>query len=453
MTAYIDVDIYDTSVKAVIDTAAMVTLMNDSLFRRIFGERDCSSKCILHGIGNDPVTGHLIDNIPISIGQFTYTHRVCIAPIKEDCILGLDFLKEYDAVVDLARNNLLLHDQVIPLELTGDISAPVTVSVTRQVVIQPNTGGYIEVKLDGPMEGEFVVAPPPWKDCLFSSVYGTGSTVTLQVVNNTTNYVKFKKGAMIGIAEPAQSLHYCYHTEALDGGILDSDAELVLPEYLTDMYNFNCTDLTDSEKSQFKRLLVEFQTIFSKSDFDLGCLSGVEHKIITTDDFPVNEKFRRTPLVYQQQEKEYIDKLLEQGVIEPSCSEWSSAPVLVRKKTGELRYCIDYRALNDKTVKDKFNIPLIEDCLDSLQGKKLFSSLDLSSGFYQIPLEEASCDKTSFQTRYGTYRWTKLPMGLTNSPATFQRAMNLVLRGLTWEEVIVYHFCHVYRFPGDDRLS
>ncbi|MCG7878513.1 MAG: RNase H-like domain-containing protein, partial [Candidatus Thiodiazotropha endolucinida] len=129
---------------------------------------------------------------------------------------------------------------------------------------------------------------------------------------------------------------------------------------------------------------------------------------------------------------------MKQGVIEQSVSEWSAAPVLVSKKSGELRYCIDYRALNSKTYKDNYNIPLIEDCLDSLYGKRLFCLLDLSSGYYQIPLDPNSKRKTSFSTRFGSFQWTRLPMGLCTAPATFQRAMQLVLRGLQWEEVIVY---------------
>ena len=189
---------------------------------------------------------------------------------------------------------------------------------------------------------------------------------------------------------------------------------------------------------QFQNLILEFSDIFSKDDFDLGCLSGVEHSIKTHDEIPIAEKFRRTPLQFQKQKQEYIEQLLKQGVIEPSVSEWSAAPVLVRKKTGELRYCIDYRALNAKTYKDNYSVPLIEDCLDSLYGQKMFCVLDLCAGYFQIPLNSNSKHKTSFSTRFGSFQWSRLPMGLCTAPATFQRVMQMVLRGLQWEEVIVY---------------
>ena len=149
------------------------------------------------------------------------------------------------------------------------------------------------------------------------------------------------------------------------------------------MFFDNISELSDEQKLKFKNLICEFAYIFSQDDFDLGCLkSGVEHKIQTLNEIPVNEKFQRTPLQFQKQEQENIEKLLKQGVIEPSVS---APPVLVRKKTGELRYCIDYRALNAKTYKDNYSLPLIEDCLDSLYGKRVFCVLDLCSGHFQIP--------------------------------------------------------------------
>ena len=122
-----------------------------------------------------------------------------------------------------------------------------------------------------------------------------------------------------------------------------------LPENLKKMYEDNILELLSEEKQQFKNVLIEFSDVSSKNDFDLECLSGVEHNINTYDEILHAEKFRRVPLQFQNAEQEYIEKLLQQGLIYPSVSEWSAASVIVRKKTGELRYCIDYRALNSKT--------------------------------------------------------------------------------------------------------
>ena len=297
------------------------------------------------------------------------------------------------------------------------------------------------------MDCPFIFEPAPPDRVLLSHLRVDSQTtsMTVGVINDSNSYVTFKKGKSVGHAEPADALpkeapsFNVFKTGIEQQGSGDSDASGVqLADHLKDMYRENISDLSDEQKSQFKNLLLEFPDVFSKDDFDLGCLKGVEHKINTYDEIPVTEKFRCTPLQFQKQEQEYIEKLLKQGVIEPSASEWSAAPVLVRKKSGELRYCIDYRALNFKTVKDNYNIPLIEDCLDSLYGKRLFCVLDLCSGYYQISLEFGLRDKTSFNTRFGSFRWTRLAMGLCTAPSTFQRAMSFVLRGLTWEQVIVY---------------
>ena len=137
---------------------------------------------------------------------------------------------------------------------------------------------------------------------------------------------------------------------------------------------------------------------------------------------------------------EKVQDFIRRGWIEPSNSPWSSSVLFVPKPHGRgLRFCVDFRMLNKLTVKDKNPLPPIAELLDSMEGGKVFSSLDLLSGFYQIPLHENSRDCTAFPTPLGQYRWTVMPMGLCNSPAVFQQAMNHVLRG-----PIIKGFCKVY---------
>ena len=147
---------------------------------------------------------------------------------------------------------------------------------------------------------------------------------------------------------------------------------------------------------------------------------------------------RRTPLGFEAEEKVHLNSLIESGVIRPSASAWASPPVLIRKKDGKVRYCIDYRALNNVTVKDAFPLPNIEECLDVLEGTEFFNTVDMSSGYYQIELPEEDMHKTAFITRYGLFEYQRMPFGLCNAHATFQRAMTLILRGLTWEHVLAY---------------
>ncbi|MCG8045580.1 MAG: RNase H-like domain-containing protein, partial [Candidatus Thiodiazotropha endolucinida] len=133
-----------------------------------------------------------------------------------------------------------------------------------------------------------------------------------------------------------------------------------------------------------------------------------------------------------------LDLMLAQDIIQPSASPWASPIVLVKKKDGTRRFCVDYRRLNDVTTKDAYPLPRIDESLDQLAGSKWFSCLDLSSGYWQLEVEPSDMPKTAFITRRGLFQFKVLPFGLCNAPATFERLMELVLAGLHWEICLIY---------------
>ena len=128
----------------------------------------------------------------------------------------------------------------------------------------------------------------------------------------------------------------------------------------------------------------------------------------------------------------------KQGIVEPSTSPWSSPVVLVRKKDGSTRFCVDYRRLNDVTQKDSFPLPQIDVTLDALNGATWFSTLDLKSGYWQVELEQSAKEKTAFTAGKGLWQFNFMPFGLCNAPATFERLMEAVLAGLPWKTCLVY---------------
>ncbi len=133
-----------------------------------------------------------------------------------------------------------------------------------------------------------------------------------------------------------------------------------------------------------------------------------------------------------------VNDMLSNDIIEPARSEWAAPVVLAPKPDGTLRFCVDYRRLNKVTVKDRYPLPRMEDCLDSLGDAKFFSTLDCNWGFWQIPVAPADRHKTAFTTFAGTYQYKRMPFGLCNAPATYQRTLDILLSGFKWQSCLVY---------------
>ena len=136
--------------------------------------------------------------------------------------------------------------------------------------------------------------------------------------------------------------------------------------------------------------------------------------------------------------KKQIKELLDKGYIRPSSSPWGSPVLLVEKKDGSLRMVVDYRGLNEVTIKNKYPLPMINDLFDRLQGAKVFSKIDLRSGYHQLKIREQDIPKTAFTTRYGLYEYTVMSFGLTNAPAYFMNMMNKVFMEFLDKFVIVF---------------
>ena len=213
----------------------------------------------------------------------------------------------------------------------------------------------------------------------------------------------------------------------------------------------NATDVRDEEllklfhiedcsaKDRLSDLLLKWRDVFSQGDFDIGKTSLVKHRINLTDEKPVKLRHRRIPPSMYEEVRKHLDSMLQCGVIRPSKSPWAFPTVLVRKKDGSLRFCIDYRQLNNKTIRDSYQLPRIDESLDALAGAKYFSTLDLKSGYWQIEVEEEHKERTAFTVGpLGFWECNLMPFGLNNAPATFQRLMEQAMGDLHLRKCLIY---------------
>ncbi|XP_037781188.1 uncharacterized protein LOC119577706 [Penaeus monodon] len=203
-------------------------------------------------------------------------------------------------------------------------------------------------------------------------------------------------------------------------------------------------------------LLANYPRLFSSDKFSIGTVPDVQHRIPTHETQPLCTRQWRLPEAAKQQIREECDAMLEAGVIEPSMSPWLSPVVLVKKKDGTVRFCVDYRRLNSVTIADTYPLPRIDELVDELRETAVFSLLDSRSAYWSIPVAPEDRPKTAFSDGYRLFQWRRMPFGLSTAPTTFQRTMNAILSPVLGrhtlaylDDIVVYsknfdeHLCHL----------
>ena len=199
-------------------------------------------------------------------------------------------------------------------------------------------------------------------------------------------------------------------------------------------------DLSHIDDEEFRaRIMAMLEKYSSVFEGKLGTISATKHRIrLKPGSSPVHmNPYRAGPDKRDRIRKE-IEYQLAAGVIEPAQSEWASPVLLAPKKDGTDRFCVDFRRLNAATIPDSYPLPRMDDCIDSLSEAKVFTLLDALWGYWQVPLGEEDKDKTTFTTHMGTFRYLRMPFGLRNAPASFQRALDIILSGVRWKMCLVY---------------
>ena len=361
----------------------------------------------------------------LRIGQKNFPVNFWVIPsMKYPGILGLDALHVVQAQLHIPEQVLAMPEGNIRLQ--SEYLGIMELSVAQMTMIPARTEMHIAVPCPGTCLGAFLTESHP--NLLLKTpvrvakalVQNQDNLVLLRIVNVSSEDWQITKGQKIATLSAVQ-------------GIVPIENGLNSPLPCTD------SDHVDiRQQADLNGLVREYETLFSCNDTDLGLISTGHHRIFLTDPVPIKQPPRRIPPALRAQVDEKVQNFLDKGLIQPSASPWCSPLVLVRKRDGDLRFCIDYRLLNAKTVKDAFPLPRIDETLEALRGATWFSSLDLRAGYHQIPLYPDDRYLTAWTDGRALYEWNVLPMGLCNAPSTFSRLLEFTMAGLRWESCVLY---------------
>ena len=379
-------------------------------------------------------------NIELGQHEFPLTFLVC--HIDQEGIIGQDFLLKYASDINYKQNIINTEFAKINCWVGTKSTISCKVIVRNTTVIPSNSACLIPVEIFGSEHFSQcgLVEPTMSKNQQCVMMPGIIDTCKKEkqvtLVNCSGTQVTVYAKQTVGTCESFENEKHNNVRIATTHQNVEQSADI--PSHLTDLFERSTKHLNQNQSKQLMELLITYQSVFSKSPVDLGHYDSIQHKIHTGNAAPVRQPVRRQPIGKREIERNEVHKMLDLGVIEPSSSPWSSPIVLVTKKDGSTRFCLDYRLLNELTVKDAYPIPRVDECLESLAGSKWYSSLDLNSGFWQIGMAPEDREKTAFATSLGLFHWTVMPFGLANSPSTFERVIENVFKGLQWVELLLY---------------
>jgi len=442
-----------------LDTGAAISLISDRTWDLIDGKTSLANWDGHKLVGVEgsiiPVLG-VAQNLSINfagvevIGDF-----IVASALNAEAILGLDFLERNQCCINTEQKVLHLNGRA--LQLTRDPSAG---EVTRQVneakvliqdhvTLPPWSMVEVMAKVEAPAaqcdcvllledlsrHTNIVVAnalvTPQWNNEI--------SSVPVRLLNTSAESVNLHKGKAVACAST-----FCEPLSTTVASTTETSHEATLEvtpkerEILWGLVENSGETLDPEQKHHLFKLLLGYVDVFALSDDQLGRTKQLKHTINTGDHQPIRQPVRRIPPCKREEVHQLLQDMLARKVIQPSTSPWASPVVLVKKKDGSTRFCIDYRKVNAITHKDAYPLPRIDDTLDTLSGAQWFSTLDLLSGYWQVEVAEEDKPKTAFATREGLYEFNVMPFGLCNAPATFQRLMDLVLAGVQWTQCLVY---------------
>lgn len=409
-----------------VDTGADI-----SVFKRTKVHLDqiinCSNQIKIKGVTNEIANSLGTTKTNILIDQFSLNHEFHIVnhdfPIPCDGILGRDFLIKYHSIIDYSQ-------WIMTVKLQNfEIHVPISSSLEDNIIHIPprcEVNRHID-QLKNLKTDAVVVNKEIYPGVFIARTIVSKENPLIKVINTTSDSLHIKLPLVETI-----SLHE-FDIYKIELETKDRHSQL-MSEINQDVPDFVKADLFD--------LCREYSDVFALKTDRLSVNNFYTQNLKLCNNKPVYIKNYRTPRLLKEEIHKQVQEMLRNDIIEPSVSEYNSPVLLVPKKSTNgkkaWRLCIDFRCVNKVLVADKFPLPRIDDILDQLGRAKWFSVVDLMSGFHQIPLNETSRDITSFSVDSGSFRFTRLPFGLSVSPNSFQRMMSLAFAGITPEKAFLY---------------
>lgn len=475
-----------TKLQALIDTGSALNLIHCTALERLQRNRklllrellpiDISyNHRLIYGVNNTSFKPKGCVQLEMLIGpQYIKTSYLIVEQLPTAVILGVPAIETAGLVPDVTNRQLRsIHNEelCVPMQVScivtrqsrhnQQLQSPIRFGIVCcKTILQPKAEQFVRIQIPGKwyeartcviIAQANPIATRKYPGCLISSCILDASNPYILILNNHPHQVTLKAHEQIVTLDliPQQNVNY---VDKLD----DTSQRDIEKRTILNATQINAEglpvelDLTEAQQlvtttqlQKLKALVKEYIDIFERPPaLGQAIHSYSRHPIQLSIDTGCNEPVSTAPYRAAPKERQiiqqHIHQMLDEGIIRPSESPWASPVVLVPKKTGEWRFCIDFRKLNAVTVKDVYPLPRIDTMLDALQDTKYFTVMDLMSGYWQIAMHQDSISKTAFTSHEGLYEFLVMPFGLTNAPAKFQRMMDAVLAGLKWKQCLVY---------------
>ena len=453
-------------VEALIDTGSMKTIISKSVFEKAVVTTDPSS--VLRNSDSNSKQCYSITGQPLkSLGEFSgrlqfsgskYVYVgnfiVCddmLQPLQ--CILGWDFLTSHKLQLQVNESGYFMsgphgitpiapqvtqfrHNSASskPLFTQSTHLGPVPVKLVSSIIIPAKTEIVAKANIPRSSRNKLGMLTPVFddKEGVFAAYIlcaADNRCVPVRLLNSSAESIEVHSGQHVADFCPVFETFPSPLTDVI-GGVVSDETDMC-----AELESVLSPELSQENRAALLATLMKYTDVFEHT---LGHSDVVKHSIDTGNAQPIRQSPRRLPYAYRKEVDTQIEEMLGQGVIQPSTSPWASPIVLVKKKDGSFRFCVDYRKLNAITQREARPLPRVDDLLDALQGYNLFSTLDLRSGYWQLSMDPGDREKTAFITPNGLWEFLRVPYGLSGAPACFDRAIKIAMSGLNYDTCLCY---------------